>query len=177
MVRQSKRRQIFNLWKIQLFIPNQILIFTLFLTSCNSTSDNSNNSSSLSPDSIHSSEMQNASLDSVVHWLLDASAKDFHDHQPPVPVGFRNVQIRYLMTPDLAKQYMICGQFLTRDKQDKDEWIPFATIKTSGYEQWIGTHSLVYCQDSKVIPYKITDLSFALKNRVDSLHNLQDLTK
>jgi hypothetical protein len=117
-------------------------------------------------------ETQNASLDSIVHFLLDSSAKDFHDNQPPTPVSFRNVKVRNLIGPNAENHYMICGQFLAQDKQNKDNWISFATIKTSGYEQWIGTQSLGYCQDSKAITYKINDLSSALKSRFDSLQNL-----
>jgi hypothetical protein len=167
-------RQTFELHKILFSIT--FLFFTLFLTSCNSTSDKNDHSSVVSPDSIRSYEMQNTSLDSVVFWLLDASAKDFHEHQPPIPVSFRNVQVRNLIGPNAENNYLICGQFLAQDKQNKDEWTSFATIKTSGYEQWIGTQSLGYCQDSKAISYKIKDLSSALKSRVDSLQNLKDLT-
>ena len=72
---------------------------------------------------------------------------------------------------------MICGQFLEQDKQNKDEWTSFATIKTSGYEQWIGNQSLAFCQDSRLVSYKINDLSSALKSRVDSLFNLQHPAK
>lgn len=176
MKKQSEGRQIFAPQEIQLCIT--LLIFTLVLISCNSTSDNRNiNSSQSSPDSSRFSEKQNTSIDSVVHFLLDASAKDFHDNQPPIPVSFRNVQVRNLIGPNAENHYMICGQFLAQDKQSKDEWTSFATIKTSGYEQWIGTQSLGYCQDSRSISYKINDLSSALKSRVDSLHNLQHITR
>jgi hypothetical protein len=105
------------------------------------------------------------------------SAKDFHDHQPPIPVNFRNVQVRNLIGPNAENNYMICGQFLALDKQSRDEWTSFATIKTDPYEQWIGSNALTYCQDSKAISYKINDLSSALKNRIDSLQNIKDLTK
>jgi hypothetical protein len=175
MKKQTKRRQIFALQKIQLCISVLMLMF--FLASCKSTSNNNNNSSKGSTDSISFAETQNASIDSIVLFLLDASAKDFHDHQPPVPVGFRNVQIRNLIGSNAENHYMICGQFLAQDKQNKDEWTSFATIKTSGYEQWIGNQSLAYCQDSKSVSYKINDLSSALKSRVDSLFNLQHLTR
>jgi hypothetical protein len=173
MKKQSKLRLTFDL---QILLSISILFSTLFLTSCISTSENNNKSSAVSPDSIRSYKIQNDSLDPIVLFLLDASAKDFHDHQPPVPVSFRNVQVRYLISPNTKNRYMICGQFLTQDKQNKDEWTSFATIKTSGYEQWIGTQALGYCQDSKAISYKIYDLSSALKSRVDSLYNLKHLT-
>ncbi len=139
-----------------------VLLLALFLASCKSTSDN-NNTSKGNPDSTNILKTQNASLDSIVLFLLDASARDFHDHQPPVPVGFRNVQLRNLPGSNAENHYLLCGQFLEQDKQNKDEWTSFTTIKTSGYEQWIGNQSLAFCQDSKPVSYKINDLSSALK--------------
>ena len=167
MKKQSKLRQTFDLHKILLSIS--ILIFSLFLTSCNSRSKNNINSSKGSSDSISPVETQDTSQDSIVHLLLDAAAKDFHDHQPPVPLGFRNVEFKYLTKPDEEKTYLICGQFLNQDNQNKGEWTHFATIKTDPYEQWIGTNALTYCKDSKEIVYTKIDLSIALKSRFDSL--------
>ena len=169
---QSKRWQIFTLVERQLCVS--LLIITLFFTSCNLTPDKKiNNIVSSSLDSSSLPETLNPSLDSTVLILLDASAKDFHDHQPPVPVDFRNVQVRNLPGINMENHYMLCGQFLAQNKQSKNDWTSFATIKTSGYEQWIGNQSLSYCQDSKAISYKIHDLSSTLKVRFDSLNNSQ----
>lgn len=175
MNKKSNKRQIFAMHKIQLCIS--LIVVTIFLTSCNSKTDNKNNSSNDGLESTSLTETQNTSLDSIVLFLLDASAKDFHENQPPIPVNFRNVQIRNLIGPNTENHYMICGQFLAQDKRNKDEWTSFATIKTDPYEQWIGSNALTYCQDSKAISYKINDLSSALKSRVDSLQYLKDLTK
>jgi hypothetical protein len=173
MNKLSNGRQIFTLLKTQLCIS--LLIITLFFISCNLTSDKKiDNSIQGSLDSSRLSETQNASIDSSVHFLLNASAKDFHDHQPPVPVSFRNVQVRNLIGPNTENHYMLCGEFLGKENQNKDEWTSFATIKTSGYEQWIGKQSIGYCQDSKAVSYKINDLSLALKSRLDSLNNLHN---
>jgi hypothetical protein len=169
VTKQSKLIQTAVLKKILLPIPILILIF--FLTSCSSRSSNDNHSSKGNPNSISLADTQNASLDSIVHFLLDASAKDFHDHQPPTPVGFRNVKVRNLIGSNGENHYMIIGQLLDQDKQNKDEWTSFTTIKTSGYEQWIGDQSLRYGQGSKAISYKINDLSSELKSRFDSLQN------
>jgi hypothetical protein len=170
MKKQSKLRQTYDLQKILLSIS--ILIFTLFLTSCNFRSENNIHSSEGSSDSISLAETQNTSLDSIVHFLLDAAAKDFHDNQPPTPVSFRNIKVRDLIGPNAENHYMICGQFLAQDNQNKEEWTHFATIKTDPYEQWIGSNALTYCQDSKEITYTKIDLSRALKSRFDSLQKL-----
>ena len=170
MKKKSKLRQTFDMQKILISIS--IIIFTLFLTSCNSGSKNNIHSSKGRSDSISLAETQNASQDSIIHFLLDAAAKDFHDHQPPVPLGFRNVQFKYLTKPNEENIYIICGQFLNQDSQNKEEWIHFATIKTDPYEQWMGSNALTYCQDSKEITYTKIDLSIALKSRYDSLQKL-----
>jgi hypothetical protein len=170
MKKQSKLRHTVDLKKILLHIS--ILLFTLFMTSCNSGSSNNNHLSKGSPGSISLTETQNASLDSIVLFLLGVSANDFHVHQRPIPVNFRNVQIRYLISQNAENRYLICGQFLIQDKQSKDEWISFATIRTDPFEQWIGSNALAYCQDSKAISYKIKDLSSELKNRFDSLQKI-----
>lgn len=147
----------------------------VFLLSCNNGHNQADhdNSTKISP-SIRSSEPQDDSLDHVVRNLLDMSAQDFYDHQPPVPVGFRNIQIKYLTKPDKEITYLICGQFLDKDNQDKQEWTSFATIKTDPYEQWIGSNAQAYFQDSKEITYRKMDLAVALKSRLDSLQKLSN---
>jgi hypothetical protein len=169
MKQQMKYRQTLDLQIFRFSIS--ILIFTVFMTSCNSKSENRILSLKGSSDSISLAETQNAALDSIVYFLLDVSAKDFHDHQPPVPIGFRDVQIKYLIKPNEEKTYLLYGQFLNQDNQNKEEWTHFVTIKTDPYEQWIGSNALTYCLDSKGITYTKIDLSIALKSRYDSLQN------
>jgi hypothetical protein len=149
------------------------LILSIFFVYCNSTSDNKQKTLHDSSTSIHLTKNPNDTLDSIIIFLLEASAKDFHEHQVPIPVKFRNVQVRNQIGANAEDHYLICGQFLDESNQNANEWTSFATIKTSGYEQWIGNQSLPYCQDSKAIAYKIQDLSFALKSKIDSLHNLK----
>ena len=105
----------------------------------------------------------------VVQFLLTAAASDFHTHRPPDPVRFRDVRIGHVMTPSGEEQYTLCGQFLPAQEAGKAEWTPFATIKTSGYEQWIGAQAVRFCQDSSVIWDKVDDLSSSLQSRLDSL--------
>lgn len=84
--------------------------------------------------------------DSVIQILITSAAIDFRDHQPPTPVDFRNLKMGYIKSSNQEKIYILCGEFLS--KADT-EWISFATIKTSGYEQYIGETQ--YCQDATVV--------------------------
>lgn len=108
-------------------------------------------------------------IDSVVQFLLTAAASDFHVHGPSGPVRFRDVRVGHVMSPGAGIQYRLCGQFLQAQEEGKSRWMPFATIKTSGYEQWIGAQAAGWCQDSSVTWDKVGDLSSSLQNRLDSL--------
>ena len=103
----------------------------------------------------------------IVEFLLTAAATDFHSHRPPELARFRNVRIGHVLTPGGSQRYMLCGQFLPA--QGAAEWMPFATIKTSGYEQWIGAQAASFCQNSTVIWEKVDDLSSSLQSRLVSL--------
>lgn len=124
---------------------------------------------SAAPVTHSESELQNASIDSVVQFLITSAATDFHTHRPPDPGRFRDVRIGHVVTPSGEKQYMLCGQFLPAQEARKAEWTPFATIKTSGYEQWIGAQAVGFCQRSSVIWDKVGDLSASVQSRLDSL--------
>lgn len=73
------------------------------------------------------------------------------------------------MNPGGKEHYALCGQFLPAQEGSKADWTPFATIKTSGYEQWIGAQAVGFCQGPEVIWDKEGDLSSALQSRLDSL--------
>ena len=73
------------------------------------------------------------------------------------------------MTPSGQEHYMLCGQFMPEPEGGKAVWTPFATIKTSGYEQWIGDQAAGFCQGSSVLWDQTGDLSSLLQNRLDSL--------
>jgi len=73
------------------------------------------------------------------------------------------------MTPSGEERYMLCGQFLPAQEGGRVEWTPFATIKTSGYEQWIGAQAAAFCQASSVTWDNEGDLSSSLQSRLDSL--------
>jgi hypothetical protein len=64
---------------------------------------------------------------------------------------------------------MLCGEFLAGQESGSAEGTPFVTIKTSGYEQYVGAQAAVtYCQRPAVMWDK-DDLSTSLQSRLDSL--------
>ena len=121
------------------------------------------------------SETQTDSLDKIVQTIINLCANDFYKHQHPAPAGFKDVRMKRIQKSDGEELYILCGQFLIIDKEKKDEWIQFVTIKNSNYEQYIGANAVNFCQNSKEIPYSKYDLSAALKSKLDSLQ--KDPTK
>ena len=146
-----------------------ILFTTLGLAACSTAPVTRSESQAVSPTQVPAPGLQKPSIDSVVQFLLTAAATDFRTHRPPDPVRFRDVRIGHFVTPSGKEQYMLCGQFLPAQEGGKAAWTPFATIKTDGYEQWIGAAAAGFCQDSSVIWDNVGDLSSSLQSRLASL--------
>jgi hypothetical protein len=108
----------------------------------------------------------------VVQFLLSAAATDFHAHRPPDLGRFRDVGIGHVKTPTGEDQYMLCGHFLPAQGGGNAAGTPFVTIKTSGYEQYVGAGAETYCQRPSVIWDKEGDLSTTLQSRLDSLNRV-----
>lgn len=104
-----------------------------------------------------------------MEFLLTAAANDFHAHRPPEPARFRNVRVGHVLAPGGTQRYMLCGEFLPAQEAGTAAWTPFATIKTSGYEQWIGAQAEGFCQNATVIWENVGDLSSSLESRLASL--------
>ena len=103
--------------------------------------------------------------DSVVQYLTNSAAKDFYDHQPPTVIDIRNVKAGFI-TSNNDTTYIICGEFLSKEKND---WDSFETIKTYGYEQNIGNS--FYCQKATFEKLDNNNLSEELKRKLNKLRN------
>jgi hypothetical protein len=146
-----------------------VLIAAWVLAACSTTPATHNEFPAASPAHVLAAEPDKALVDSIVQFLLTTAATDFHNHRPPDPVRFRDVRLGHLMTSGGKKQYILCGQFLPAQEEGTAAWTPFVTIKTSGYEQWIGVQATGFCRDSSVIWDNVKDLSSSLQSRLDSL--------
>lgn len=148
------------------FIIFLLTILSVIIFSCSNNRSDGNNHKEITvtADSLLSNK-ETRGLDSIVSTVVEISARDFVKNQQPAPVDFKNVKLKYIKKSSGEELYILCGQFVTADKQE----IQFATIKNSDYEQWIGNSALTYCQDSKEISYTKRDLSTLLKNKFDSI--------
>jgi hypothetical protein len=133
------------------------LVSTVVLVAC-----------STAPATPGESQLQNTPMNPSVEFLLTSSASDFHTHGPQHPVRFRDVRSGYVTGPDGTRQYRLCGEFLPAQESGRTEWTPFATIKTSGYEQWLGARAVSFCERSS-LTWDKGDLSTLLQSRLDSM--------
>lgn len=148
LITNEMTKQIFKT-TLKIFV---IIFFMTVIISCNS-----NNKTKANNISTITSEKE-VIPDTVVQFLITAASKDFRKHRQQTPIDFRNLKIGYLKSPNGEKVFILCGEFLS---QANKEWIDFTTIKTMGYEQYIGKTQ--YCQDATMV---LTDenLSVELKN-------------
>lgn len=110
--------------------------------------------------------------DTEAEYLLASSAADFHAHQPPEAVDFREVKLAHITTPNGSSQAMICGEFLAKDEGAEPVWQAFLIIRTSKYEQWLGAQAQALCNDRKRVGYDGgPDLSNDLRSRVMALRS------
>ena len=83
--------------------------------------------------------------------------------QPP-PSDFRRVRLGELKSADgTQRRWVLCGEF--RQGGAKAAWAPFATIKTTPYEHWVGGSAAGYCK-APLYKSQGADLSPALKERL-----------
>lgn len=102
-----------------------------------------------------------------VEFLLASAVADFETHGPTAS-DVRNIRLGHATTADGEKQYVLCGEFLPAEEGGNAEWWSFATIKTSGYEQWIGAQAVGICQRSSIIWDEMGDLTLELRHRLDN---------
>ena len=97
-------------------------------------------------------------------FLLSSAAADFRSQREPRPARFRNVRSGQIVTAGGA-QYRLCGEFLPEGREETGEWVPFVTLRTSPYEQWLGGQALPFCQDA-AMTWDESDLSAVLLDRL-----------
>lgn len=105
-------------------------------------------------------------LQSVRDALVGWSAADFATHGPKVG-QVRNVHLRYLVDDLGERTYVLCGEVLPGGDATSG-WLPFATIRTDPYEQWLGGQAGAYCAAAHALPEGDEDLSPALEARLDT---------
>lgn len=142
-----------------------VIFLAFVLTACSKAPTKTSEMPTAGQPPADAAQQQTSSIEPIVQFLLASAASDFHDHGPKGQLRFQNVRVGH--TSDADTRYVMCGQFQRVEEGDKAEWMGFATIKTSGYEQYIGKGSTSYCQN--VTWDTQGDFSSELHNKLDSL--------
>jgi len=110
-----------------------------------------------------------ASMDaSMGESLIGYAAADFRAH-PPVPdLRFHDVRLAHIVSPDGSRQYLLCGEFSSGRPGEPDVRTRFATVSTSGYEQWIGAQASGLCEHTSTDSGVGEDLTPELQQRFDA---------
>ena len=145
------------------------LLITVVFASCSSKLDLQSSPSGKTVENTISPELSNAIPDSVVNFLIYATSKDFQNSNLRMPINFQDVKIGYISTPNNEKYYILSGQFLSKEKNKPNEWVPFATIKTSDVEHWKGAVAMSFYNNSQVIVDKGEHISSSLKRKIWTL--------
>jgi hypothetical protein len=104
-----------------------------------------------------------AAVVSPTEFLLVSAAADLRAH-PPGRSAFRNVRYGQSIGADGVVSHRLCGEYQVARTDAAPEWAAFATLKTSGYEQWLG--DTAYCRGE--IQWVPGDLSAELQRRFDA---------
>ena len=104
--------------------------------------------------------------DSTVQFLLAASAADFNSHGPH-PTAFRHVYVGHMQGDGNKQVYLLSGMFITAAQTNTSKSTAFCTIKTSGYEQYLGAQATTFMQQQSVQWDTANDLSAALQSRLN----------
>jgi hypothetical protein len=137
------------------------LLFLAFLFGCNTRVNKDESKKDASHESV--SVVANILIpDPVIQFLTDSTAQDLMSHKPPTVNDIRNVKAGYIPSGK-DTTYLLCGEVFTKEGKD---WVPFVTIKTSGYELYIGDN--IYCQ--KAIFEKADDnrLTKEIKDKINN---------
>lgn len=146
-----------------------ILVAVLALAGCSTTADTQTDIQTAKSTQSSLTTLQKPAVATAMEFLLTSAATDFHAHPPVEAILLHNVRLGHVLLSDGAEQYMLCGELSSAKNSSNAERTSFATIKTSGYEQWIGAQAVGLCKRDSIIWDSNSDLSSLLQSRVDSI--------
>jgi len=145
-----------------------LMIAALALAGCSTAAGTRSNAAAAETTLSPATTLQEPTMASAMQFLLASAAADFHAHPPVAAIRFHGVRIGHLMTAEGARQYLLCGEFSSARDSSHRGPTPFATIKTSGYEQSLGAQAKAMCQRDSLTWDSDDDLSPLLQHQFDA---------
>ena len=104
-----------------------------------------------------------AVTDEAVTFLIEAAATDFKTHVAPTGATFRNVHPGVMQGEENLTMTLICGEYHIDGATDR--WDTFATLRTDGYENWVGGAAGTYCASPDTVLETNNDLAEVLNQQ------------
>lgn len=103
----------------------------------------------------------------VTEFLLASAAKDFRLPGSARPTAIQSARIGTLRQASGREVHLLCGKFRSSEPSEAKRWVPFATIQTVDYEQWLGNQAESYCRQPGIKWYP-GDHSESLQQRIQA---------
>ena len=140
-----------------------LLLVLIAFTACNDSAEQNNKQH-------HTNLQAIGSTDSNVQFLVAAASADFHQQNRETALRFRKTYFGQSANASGEQLFLLCGEF---QQASQNEWTPFVTIRTSGYEQWIGAQATAFCNDTTITWHREQDLSAVLQSEYDGLAGIE----
>jgi hypothetical protein len=143
-----------------------VLIPLLILATLKSPSVGIHPTDTVKSELVYSPQLQEPT-DSVLHYLIRSTVSDFRTQRPSDHLKFKEVYFGHITSDSKKKTYLLCGKFLSTKGEGSNKWTQFATIRTSGFEIYLGAN--IYCQDPSFTLENKNDLSSVLQSGFDDI--------
>lgn len=81
----------------------------------------------------------------VLAFLMDKATQEFSQPGPMQPRRIKTARLGHLHDAQGRDLDLLCGRFVPMDASGGKAEVPFATLKTGDYEQWLGGQAAGLC--------------------------------
>ena len=90
----------------------------------------------------------------VLAFLMDKATQEFSQPGPMQPRRIKTARLGHLHDAQGRDVDLLCGRFVPKDTSGGKAEVPFATLKTGDYEQWLGGQAAGLCAQPTITWFK-----------------------
>ncbi|WP_374430674.1 hypothetical protein [Ideonella dechloratans] len=90
----------------------------------------------------------------VLAFLMDKATQEFSQPGPMHPKRIKTARLGHLHDAQGRDLDLLCGRFVPTDPSGGKAEVPFATLKTGDYEQWLGGQAVGLCSQPTITWFK-----------------------